>query len=180
MVGALAVASQPHPPRTPLRSAVTSGGVPSPLAAAVQLARLSAGSQLTGGAHLAHLAPRPDRRPHRQQADVGGSPSFPQQPTSALEGTLGCSGLEALWLTAGGPPAAEVTAASVAMAESGGDQYATGPYGERGYWQINPNHGALSTYDAYGNARAAITLSADGGNWSAWTTFVDGTYLGRC
>lgn len=181
MVGALAVASQPHAPRAPQRSAVTSGGgVPSPMAAAFQPARLSAVAQLTGGVHLAHPAPRPDRRAHRQQADAGGSPSLPQQPTSAPEGTLGCSGLESLWLAAGGSPAAEVTAASVAMAESSGDQYATGPYGERGYWQINPIHGALSTYDAYGNARAAIIISADGSNWSAWTTFVDGAYLGRC
>jgi hypothetical protein len=66
------------------------------------------------------------------------------------------------------------------MAESSGSQYATRPYGERGYWQINPDHGTLSTYDAYGNARAAVIISDDGSNWSPWTTFVDGAYLGRC
>jgi hypothetical protein len=109
-------------------------------------------------------------------------PPAPSQPvlTSARQGTLGCSGLEALWRSAGGAPRAAVTAASVAMAESAGNQYATGRYGERGYWQINPNHGALSTYDAYGNARAAIIISGDGTNWSPWTTFVDGAYAGRC
>jgi LysM repeat protein len=98
----------------------------------------------------------------------------------APQGTLGCSGLEELWREAGGAPAAEVTAASIAMAESGGRQFATGTVGERGYWQINPNHGSLSTYDALGNARAAVILSGDGTNWSPWTTWVDGAYRGRC
>jgi LysM repeat protein len=100
--------------------------------------------------------------------------------TTSLSGTLSCTGLEQLWLDAGGSPAAEVTAASIAMAESGGNQFATGTVGERGYWQINPVNGALSTYDPYGNARAAVIMSADGTNWSPWTTFTSGAYLGRC
>jgi len=45
----------------------------------------------------------------------------------------------------GRTPSAALTAASIAMAESGGNQYATGSVGERGYWQINPVNGALST-----------------------------------
>lgn len=97
-----------------------------------------------------------------------------------LHGTLGCWGLEHLWESAGGPRWAAVTAASVAMAESSGRQYATGPVGERGYWQIHPIHGALSTYRAWGNARAAVILSRRGSNWSPWTTYVDGAYAGRC
>ncbi len=100
--------------------------------------------------------------------------------TTSLSGTLGCTGLEQLWLDAGGSPAAEVTAASIAMAESGGNQFATGTVGERGYWQINPVNGALSTYDPYGNARAAVIMSADGTNWSPWTTYTSGAYAGRC
>jgi LysM repeat protein len=100
--------------------------------------------------------------------------------TTSLSGTLSCTGLEQLWVDAGGSPAAEVTAASIAMAESGGNQFATGTVGERGYWQINPVNGALSTYDPYGNARAAVIMSADGANWSPWTTFTSGAYAGRC
>ena len=100
--------------------------------------------------------------------------------TTSLSGTLSCTGLEQLWLDAGGSAAAEVTAASIAMAESGGNQFATGTVGERGYWQINPVNGALSTYDPYGNARAAVIMSADGTNWSPWTTFTSGAYVGRC
>jgi LysM repeat protein len=100
--------------------------------------------------------------------------------TTNLSGTLNCGGLEALWVEAGGSPAAEVTAASIAMAESGGNQFATGTVGERGYWQINPVNGALSTYDPYGNARAAVIMSGNGTNWSPWTTYTSGAYAGRC
>ena len=100
--------------------------------------------------------------------------------SAALSGTLSCPGLEELWEEAGGPAAQAVTAASIAMAESSGEQYATGPFGERGYWQINPNHGPLSTYDPLGNAKAAVIISDDGTNWTPWTTYTSGAYLGRC
>ena len=100
--------------------------------------------------------------------------------SSGLSGTLGCAGLEQLWESAGGSPAVAVTAASIAMAESGGNQYATGTVGERGYWQINPVNGSLSTYDPYGNARAAVIMSGNGANWSPWTTYTSGAYAGRC
>ena len=100
--------------------------------------------------------------------------------TAALSGTLGCPGLEELWEEAGGSGAQAVTAASIAMAESSGQQYATGPFGERGYWQINPDHGSLSTYDPLGNAKAAVSISDDGTNWTPWTTYTSGAYLGRC
>lgn len=105
-------------------------------------------------------------------------------PSSSSEansgGTLSCSGLESLWISAGGNPGAAFMAAEIAEAESGGQQYATGPNGERGYWQINPVNGYLSTYDPIGNAKAAIVLSYNGTNWSAWTTYLTGAYLGRC
>lgn len=113
-------------------------------------------------------------------SSTGASDTGQAATTTSLSGTLSCTGLEQLWLDAGGSPAAEVTAASIAMAESGGNQFATGTVGERGYWQINPVNGALSTYDPYGNARAAVIMSADGTNWSPWTTFTSGAYLGRC
>lgn len=100
--------------------------------------------------------------------------------TASFAGTLDCSGLEQLWIGAGGNPNAAFIAAEIAMAESGGQQYATGPFGEEGYWQINPVNGPLATYNPYGNARAAIILSDDGTNWSAWTTYTQGLYYGRC
>jgi LysM repeat protein len=100
--------------------------------------------------------------------------------TSSFSGTLSCHALEELWEEAGGSPAQAVTAASIAMAESSGQQFATGGVGERGYWQINPDHGSLSTYDPLGNAKAAVIISGDGTNWTPWTTFTSGAYLGRC
>ena len=98
----------------------------------------------------------------------------------ALSGTLGCPGLEELWEEAGGSHAQAVMAASIAMAESSGEQYATGAAGERGYWQINPDHGPLSTYDPLGNAKAAVVISGNGTNWTPWTTYTSGAYRGRC
>jgi len=100
--------------------------------------------------------------------------------TSALSGTLSCSGLEELWEEAGGSDTEAVMAASIAMAESSGEEFATGAAGERGYWQINPDHGSLSTYDPLGNAKAAVIISDDGANWTPWTTFTSGAYRGRC
>ncbi len=99
---------------------------------------------------------------------------------SMLSGTLSCGGLEELWEQAGGSSGEAVTAASIAMAESSGQQFATGSVGERGYWQINPNHGSLSTYDPLGNAKAAVIISGNGQNWSPWTTFTSGAFRGRC
>ena len=99
-------------------------------------------------------------------------------------GTLSCSGLEALWESAGGSPGTAFMAAEIATAESGGRQYATDADGngsvDRGYWQINSIWGALSTYDAAGNARAAIQISHDGTDWGPWTTYQTGAYAGRC
>jgi LysM repeat protein len=109
-----------------------------------------------------------------------GSTSTVLTTSTALSGTLSCPGLEELWEEAGGSSAQAVTAASIAMAESSGQQYATGGVGERGYWQINPDHGSLSTYDPLGNAQAAVTISGDGTNWTPWTTYTSGAYLGRC
>jgi LysM repeat protein len=100
--------------------------------------------------------------------------------STTLSGTLGCAALEELWEQAGGSAGQAVTAASIAMAESSGQQFATGAAGERGYWQINPDHGALSTYDPLGNAKAAVAISDDGTNWTPWTTFTSGIYRGRC
>ncbi len=123
------------------------------------------------------------------QTGSAGQAAGPSQPATTqvastsgtgLAGTLSCSGLEQLWESAGGSPAVAVTAASIAMAESGGNQYATGTVGERGYWQINPVNGALSTYDPHGNARAAVIMSGNGSNWSPWTTYTSGAYAGRC
>jgi LysM repeat protein len=121
----------------------------------------------------------------RQAAPPPSAPAAPAAPAALttsthLSGTLSCNGLEALWEEAGGSHAEAFMAAEIAMAESSGRQFATGPVGERGYWQIHPIHGALSTYDPLGNAKAAVIISDDGRNWTPWTTFSSGAYRGRC
>jgi LysM repeat protein len=101
--------------------------------------------------------------------------------STSLSGTLGCSGLEALWEAAGGSHTEAFMAAEIAMAESGGNQYALSPTDDYGYWQINASHGpAMATFDALGNAKAAIAISGDGSDWDPWTTYVTGAYAGRC
>jgi hypothetical protein len=115
----------------------------------------------------------------------GHLPAVPGAAADASEqGTLGCAGLEALWESVGGSRAAAFTAAEIAMAESSGQQYATlvntDGTTDRGYWQINSSHGALSTYAAAGNARAAVVISANGTDWSPWVTWQTGAYAGKC
>jgi LysM repeat protein len=101
--------------------------------------------------------------------------------TGRLSGNLSCSGLEALWEAAGGSHGEAFMAAEIAMAESGGAQYAHSPTNDFGYWQINGGHGpAMATYDPLGNARAAIAISSDGTDWYPWTTYTSGAYRGRC
>jgi Lysozyme like domain len=99
-------------------------------------------------------------------------------------GTLDCSQLEGLWKAAGGSASAASMAAQIAQAESSGRQYATlhntNGSTDRGYWQINSVHGALSTYDAAGNARAAVLISGNGRDWTPWTAYRTGAYAGRC
>ena len=97
-----------------------------------------------------------------------------------LSGNLSCSGLEALWKAAGGAPGSAFIAAEIAMAESGGRQYAHSPTNDFGYWQINGVHGAMATYNPIRNAKAAIAISSNGRNWRPWTTYVTGAYRGRC
>jgi hypothetical protein len=89
-------------------------------------------------------------------------------------GTLSCSGLEALWESAGGSSGTAFMAAEYATDDDGNGTV------DRGYWQINSIHGALSTYDPDGNARAAVQLSDDGTDWGPWVTYNTGAYQGQC
>jgi lysozyme-like protein len=99
-------------------------------------------------------------------------------------GHLDCSQLEKLWENAGGSPGEAFMAAEIAQAESTGDEDATDDDGngtvDRGYWQINSIWGALSTYDPYGNARAAVVISRNGTDWGPWTTYKSDAYAGKC
>lgn len=88
--------------------------------------------------------------------------------------------LERLWTQAGGPAGSADVAAAVAQAESGGRSGAsnrnTNGSIDRGLWQINSVHGAQSTFDVAGNARAAVAISERGRNWRPWVTFNTGAF----
>ena len=97
-----------------------------------------------------------------------------------IYGYYSCAMLEHLWDSVGGNPAAAFVAAEIATAESGGNPRAISPTDDFGLWQINGSHGALASLDPIANAKAAVIISGNGSNWSPWTTFVSGAYIGRC
>jgi LysM repeat protein len=134
------------------------------------------------GEHLQipHGAPAHTTSGHKPRHAKASAPATTLTTSAVPSGTLGCSGLERLWEDAGGRPAEAETAAAIAMAESGGNQYAHSPTNDYGYWQINGSWGALATYNPLGNAKAAVHISGDGTNWSPWTTYTSGAYHGRC
>lgn len=81
--------------------------------------------------------------------------------------------IESLWVQAGGNPQNASAASAIAMAESGGDSDSTNSSNsngtiDRGLWQINSVHGSLSSFDPLANARAAVSISANGANWKPW------------
>jgi LysM repeat protein len=118
---------------------------------------------------------------HARHAKTSTTTTTLTSSATKLSGTLNCSGLEALWEAAGGSHGEAFMAAEIAMAESGGNQYALSPTNDYGYWQINGSHGpAMATFNPMGNAKAAIAISADGRDWGAWTTYTSGAYAGRC
>lgn len=135
---------------------------------------LKAACQAAAAALAARYPPPPPAR-----VTSAASPP-PQAAEVTSSGYFGCAALEALWDGAGGNPADAFLAAEVAMAESGGDPNAFSPTDDRGLWQVNASNGALSTFSPSGSAHAAVVLSDDGTNWSAWTTYRDGLEVGRC
>jgi len=100
-----------------------------------------------------------------------------------------CSSLRQLWIRNGGNPRYANIAAAEGYAEARG--YAYGPAAtdedkngegvDEGIWQINTKFWpGLATYNANGNARAAIIISHDGTDWSAWVSYQRGYYHGKC
>ncbi len=139
----------------------------------------------SGGYQAKHAAPSSGAG-----SDSGGSSASVSAPATVSNlsggsattsaGTYSCSGLESLWEQAGGSAGEAVMAASIAMAESGGNPSAISPTNDYGLWQINGSHGALATLNPLGNAEAAVSISGSGNNWDPWTTYTTGAYSGRC
>ena len=138
-------------------------------------------SSPSGGYQAKHAAPG---------SDSGSSSASGSAPTTVSNlssgsattsaGIYSCNGLESLWEQAGGSTDEAVMAASIAMAESGGNPSAISPTNDYGLWQINGSHGALATLNPLGNAEAAVNISGNGSSWGPWTTYTTGAYSGRC
>ena len=86
------------------------------------------------------------------------------------DGTYSYAALEQLWVQAGGNPAHEAFAACIAEHESGGNPGAISPTVDYGLWQEHDDPAALNPAVS---ARTAVQMSADGTNWSPWTTEPD-------
>ena len=72
-------------------------------------------------------------------------------------------------------------AAEIAMAESGGNQYALSPTDDYGYWQINASHGpAHGHLQPAGQRQGRDRHLRRRPDWGPWTTYTTGAYAGRC
>ncbi len=84
-------------------------------------------------------------------------------------GVYSYSGLENLWVSAGGPAWAEAHAASIAECESGGRVTAYNPSGATGLWQILGAVVAGNLYNPYVNALNAVSkFTASGDTFAQW------------
>jgi LysM repeat protein len=168
-------------PADPPSSAVVDSYIPRHAKPAATVSSSTANSSAATSASASDDSGSASQATVTQSASQGsGGSSGSGTGSSSTGGTLSCPGLEQLWEEAGGNTSDAFMAAEIAMAESGGNQYALSPTDDYGYWQINASNGALATFDALGNARAAVTLSQDGANWDPWTTYTSGAYAGRC
>lgn len=144
------------------------------LAGEAQASNASRAAEAAHEAHLAHLA---------HERDSSGTTTTVSHVSSSAptsSGSYSCSGLEGLWEEAGGSSGTAFMAAEIAMAESGGNPNAISPTDDFGLWQINGSHGSMATLNPLGNAHSAISISGDGSNWGAWTTYTSGAYAGKC
>ena len=133
-----------------------------------------------GGYRPRHAAPARSGDNDRGSSSASAPATVSRGATLTSAGTYSCGGLESLWERAGGSAGEAVKAASIAMAESGGNPNAISPTNDYGLWQINGSHGAEATLNPLGNAEAAVSISGNGSNWGAWTTYTSGAYAGRC
>ncbi len=88
---------------------------------------------------------------------------------SSYRGSYSYSGLEALWVAAGGPAWAASAAANVAMCESGGNPNAYNSSGASGLFQILGQVVPGNIFNPYTNALNAVSkFKASGETWAQW------------
>ncbi len=93
--------------------------------------------------------------------------------------------LAQLWYNQGGDPKQGNVAASVALAESGGDPRSVGIPTSAGralgLWQImwplhQPSYPDRDPFDPNDNAYMATRISSNGSNWQPWEAYTNGAY----
>lgn len=135
-----------------------------------------------GSAHC--KIPAPPKPVVIVSAPVNNTPNVVPPPvtnTPVAAGDYSCGALESLWVSAGGPAGVEVTAAAIAMAESGGNPNATEPNsGAAGLWQILGTVVPGNVYNPFVNAENAVKKYDDAGGFSPWVTYTTGAYSGLC
>ena len=124
-------------------------------AAASASASASAAAASTSAATSAAPAPTP-------------TANAPPPASSSYGSVLSYAQLEQIWVQAGGPAAAEATAATIAECESGGNTHAYNASGASGLWQILGVPFPGDPFDALTNARMAVAKYNGAGGFSPW------------
>jgi hypothetical protein len=125
---------------------------PAPVRAIATVATARTASTGTGY-HRAHAAPV----------------QVPGRSYATSSGTYSYAGLEALWVSAGGPSWAASHAAEIAECESGGRTNAFNPSGATGLWQILGSVVPGNLYNAFTNALNAVAkFKASGDTFAQW------------
>ena len=118
--------------------------------------------------------PKPPPRRVSHPGTGGGAVAAAAQPAPAQPaapsggGVYSYSQLEALWVSAGGPPGAAAEMATIAECESGGNPRAYNPSGASGLWQILGNPFPGDPFDPATNARMAVAKYNAAGGTSPW------------
>ena len=133
-------------------------------------------------AHIHHLEHVAYLQAIKLAIQPTGQPQPAVQPVSVpvTAGLYSCTMLESLWESVGGNPAYAFIAAEIATAESGGNPNAISPTDDYGLWQINASHGSMASLNPVVNAQSAVAISDDGTDWTPWTTYTSGAYIGQC
>ncbi len=132
------------------------------------------------GASALHLVP------HRLRAQHAGARTKQTAMMVGASRSMTIEQLQDLAASVGFPPDTVATAAAIAMAESSGDPCANGdphnpadcsnPYDSKSYglWQIDTTFHSgdkASLTDPTANAQAALAISANGTDFSPWSTY---------
>lgn len=115
---------------------------------------------------LAHY-PSPPPPPPPPVVAVSSASQAP--PARVSSGIISYSGLEKLWVSAGGPASVEASAATIAECESGGNPNAENGSGASGLWQILGQVVPGNIFDPAVNAENAVRKYTNAGDsFSPW------------